>query len=58
VRGISLDIDHAGARRLDRIRNLGNDLQPASLGKIGDTLYEGCQVTPPATVAMIRFTPT
>jgi hypothetical protein len=31
VRGISLDIDHARARSLDRIRDLGDDLQPAPL---------------------------
>ena len=58
MRGISLDVDHAGARGLDRIRDLGDDLQPAPLGEIGDALYEGCQTTPPATVVMTRFTPT
>jgi hypothetical protein len=56
--GIGLDIDHARARRLDRISDLGDDLQPASLGEVGDALYEGCQTTPPATVVMTRFTPT
>jgi hypothetical protein len=58
VRGISLHVDHAGARGLDRIRDLGDHLQSAPLGEVGDALYEGCQTTPPATVLMTRFTPT
>src|SRR6202023_2421079 len=58
MRGIGLDVDYAGARRLDRIRDLGDDLQPATLREIRDALYEGCQTTPPATVVMTRFTPT
>jgi hypothetical protein len=58
MRGIRLDVDHAGARGLDRIRDLGDDLEPAALGEIRDALYEGCQTAPPATVVMTRFTPT
>ena len=58
MRRIRLDVDHAGARGLDRIRDLGDDLQPAPLGEVGDALYEGCQTIPPATVLMTRFTPT
>jgi hypothetical protein len=58
VRGIGLDVDDAGPGSLDRIRDLGDHLQPAPLGEVGNALYKGCQTTPPATVVMTRFTPT
>jgi hypothetical protein len=58
MRGIRLDVDQPGAHVLDRIGDLGDDLQPAPLREVGDALYEGCQTTPPATVVMTRFTPT
>jgi hypothetical protein len=58
VSGVGLDVDHAGARISDRIRNGGDDTEPPALRKIRDALYKGSQTAPPATVRMTRFTPT
>jgi len=58
MRGIGLDVDQTRACRLDGVRDLADDLQPAPFGEVGDALYEGCQITPPATVLTTRFTPT
>jgi hypothetical protein len=58
VGGVGLDVDDAGARVSDRIRDLGDDLQAAAFREIRDALYKGCQTMPPATVLITRFTPT
>src|SRR4029077_18835301 len=58
VGGVGLDVDHASARVSDRIRDGGDDVEPAALRKIWDALYKGSQTAPPTTVRMTRFTPT
>jgi len=58
VGGVGLDVDHARARVSDRIRDRGDDIEPAALRKIRDALYKGSQTAPPTTVRMTRFTPT
>jgi hypothetical protein len=58
VRGVGLDVDHAGARVADRIRDRGDDVKAAAFREIRDALYKGCQTTPPTTIVITRFTPT
>jgi hypothetical protein len=55
---VGLDVDHAGARRFDRIGDGGDDVEPPALREIWDALYKGSQTAPPTTVCMTRFTPT
>jgi len=57
VGGIRLYVDHAGTVGPDRVGDFRDDIDTAAFREIGDALYEGCQIEPPATVCRTRLTP-